>query len=192
MVPEGESPLLLPANKHKQLVVIDFEYANANLPGLEFANHFVSQSSASSISFDISFNHYYIDPDTSSRPNGRTTTTTLSTPGDATRSTIQHLRSNIASFARTCYTRLRTRHKVDIPRIRQHHTSDHFQPLAALLRLLPLPPRTRSQHSCWTLALHLERSTRSKRLSANAKPKKKHDVSWLKRGSGVWPIQRCG
>ncbi|KAI4947935.1 hypothetical protein J4E86_008452 [Alternaria arbusti] len=40
MVPEGESPLLLPANQHKQLVVIDFEYANANLPGLEFANHF--------------------------------------------------------------------------------------------------------------------------------------------------------
>jgi thiamine kinase-like enzyme len=44
MVPEGESPLLLPANKHKQLVVIDFEYANANLPGLEFANHFVGIS----------------------------------------------------------------------------------------------------------------------------------------------------
>jgi choline kinase len=42
MIPEGESPLMLPANKHKQLVVIDFEYANANLPGLEFANHFVS------------------------------------------------------------------------------------------------------------------------------------------------------
>ena len=42
MMPEGESPLLLPANQHKQLVVIDFEYANANLPGLEFANHFVS------------------------------------------------------------------------------------------------------------------------------------------------------
>lgn len=32
--------MLLPANEHKQLVVIDFEYANANLPGLEFANHF--------------------------------------------------------------------------------------------------------------------------------------------------------
>jgi choline kinase len=48
MVPEGESPLLLPANQHKQLVVIDFEYANANLPGLEFANHFVSDLSASS------------------------------------------------------------------------------------------------------------------------------------------------
>ena len=42
MVPDGESPLLLPANQHKQLVVIDFEYSNANLPGLEFANHFVS------------------------------------------------------------------------------------------------------------------------------------------------------
>ncbi|KAI9705216.1 MAG: hypothetical protein M1820_005363 [Bogoriella megaspora] len=40
MVPQGDSPLLLPANQHKQLVVIDFEYANANLPGLEFANHF--------------------------------------------------------------------------------------------------------------------------------------------------------
>ena len=41
MTPEGESPLMLPANEHKQLVVIDFEYANANLPGLEFANQFV-------------------------------------------------------------------------------------------------------------------------------------------------------
>jgi choline kinase len=30
----------MPANEHKQLVVIDFEYANANTPGLEFANHF--------------------------------------------------------------------------------------------------------------------------------------------------------
>ncbi|KAM3064802.1 hypothetical protein ACMFMG_008717 [Clarireedia jacksonii] len=34
------SPLLLPLNEHKQLVVIDFEYASANTPGLEFANHF--------------------------------------------------------------------------------------------------------------------------------------------------------
>ena len=40
LVPAGTSPLMLPANTHKQLVVIDFEYANANLPGLEFANHF--------------------------------------------------------------------------------------------------------------------------------------------------------
>jgi choline kinase len=38
--PTGESPLLHPRNEHKQLVVIDFEYANANLPGFEFANHF--------------------------------------------------------------------------------------------------------------------------------------------------------
>ncbi|MCJ1379575.1 hypothetical protein MMC17_002677 [Xylographa soralifera] len=38
--PSGESPLLLPMNEHKQLVVIDFEYASANTPGLEFANHF--------------------------------------------------------------------------------------------------------------------------------------------------------
>ncbi|TVY56495.1 Choline kinase [Lachnellula cervina] len=34
------SPLLLPQNHHKQLIVIDFEYASANTPGLEFANHF--------------------------------------------------------------------------------------------------------------------------------------------------------
>lgn len=38
--PSGQSPLLLPANEHKQLIVIDFEYASANIPGLEFANHF--------------------------------------------------------------------------------------------------------------------------------------------------------
>ncbi len=46
LVPESESPLLLPTNEHKRLVVIDFEYANANVPGLEFANHFVRQRSA--------------------------------------------------------------------------------------------------------------------------------------------------
>ncbi|KFY22905.1 hypothetical protein V493_06241, partial [Pseudogymnoascus sp. VKM F-4281 (FW-2241)] len=40
LLPTTESPLLLPANTHKQLVVIDFEYASANTPGLEFANHF--------------------------------------------------------------------------------------------------------------------------------------------------------
>ncbi|KAH3943871.1 hypothetical protein HBH98_073930 [Parastagonospora nodorum] len=57
MVPEGESPLLLPANKHKQLVVIDFEYANANLPGLEFANHFTEWA------------YNYHDPDYSWRCN---------------------------------------------------------------------------------------------------------------------------
>ncbi|KAI9834016.1 MAG: hypothetical protein M1826_005921 [Phylliscum demangeonii] len=38
--PSGQSPLLLPANEHRQLVVIDFEYAAPNTPGQEFANHF--------------------------------------------------------------------------------------------------------------------------------------------------------
>lgn len=37
---DEKSPLLQPANEHKQLIVIDFEYAGANTPGLEFANHF--------------------------------------------------------------------------------------------------------------------------------------------------------
>ncbi|RMZ76252.1 hypothetical protein DV738_g5061, partial [Chaetothyriales sp. CBS 135597] len=40
IVPSGESPLLQPSNQHKQLVVIDFEYAGPNTAGLEFANHF--------------------------------------------------------------------------------------------------------------------------------------------------------
>ena len=38
--PDDKSPLLLPTNNHKQLVVIDFEYASANTRGLEFVNHF--------------------------------------------------------------------------------------------------------------------------------------------------------
>lgn len=43
--PENKkSPLLQPANEHKQLIVIDFEYAGANVPGLEFANHFTEWS----------------------------------------------------------------------------------------------------------------------------------------------------
>lgn len=37
---DDKSPLLQPENEHKQLIVIDFEYAAANVPGLEFANHF--------------------------------------------------------------------------------------------------------------------------------------------------------
>jgi choline kinase len=37
---DEKSPLLQPANQHKQLIVIDFEYAGANMIGYEFANHF--------------------------------------------------------------------------------------------------------------------------------------------------------
>lgn len=37
---DEKSPLLHPSNEHKQLIVIDFEYAGANVPGYEFANHF--------------------------------------------------------------------------------------------------------------------------------------------------------
>ncbi|KAI0020685.1 protein kinase-like domain-containing protein [Xylariomycetidae sp. FL0641] len=37
---DKKSPLLQPHYEHKQLVVIDFEYAAANVRGLEFANHF--------------------------------------------------------------------------------------------------------------------------------------------------------
>ncbi|KAI3327248.1 kinase-like protein [Xylariaceae sp. AK1471] len=37
---DKKSPLLQPNYEHKQLVVIDFEYAAANVRGFEFANHF--------------------------------------------------------------------------------------------------------------------------------------------------------
>ena len=58
--PSGESPLLLPANEHKQLIVIDFEYASANVPGLEFANHFTEwcYDYHSSKSYALNTNRY--------------------------------------------------------------------------------------------------------------------------------------
>ncbi|PHH61034.1 hypothetical protein CDD81_856 [Ophiocordyceps australis] len=39
-IDDQKSPLVQAANSHKRLVVIDFEYAAANTPGFEFANHF--------------------------------------------------------------------------------------------------------------------------------------------------------
>jgi len=51
MTAPAESPLLAPANQHKRLQVIDFEYANANMQGFEFANHFVSTVSSYQLSF---------------------------------------------------------------------------------------------------------------------------------------------
>lgn len=97
MMPEGESPLLLPANQHKQLVVIDFEYANANVPGLEFANHFVRPNLVTLVNkFAISehlTNAY--------RLSGATTTMTPITPGLVRATTTQHPKSNIDSFAHT-------------------------------------------------------------------------------------------
>ncbi|PHH82292.1 hypothetical protein CDD82_6472 [Ophiocordyceps australis] len=39
-IDDQKSPLVQAANSHKRLVVIDFEYAAANTPGFEVANHF--------------------------------------------------------------------------------------------------------------------------------------------------------
>lgn len=52
--------MLLPANEHKQLIVIDFEYASANIPGLEFANHFTEwcYDYHSSKSYALNANRY--------------------------------------------------------------------------------------------------------------------------------------
>lgn len=77
MEPATESPLLLPANEHKQLVVIDFEYSSANTAGFEFANHFVS--------FILSFLEAFRNICSNLvRLNGATTTTTKSALGPAT------------------------------------------------------------------------------------------------------------
>jgi choline kinase len=128
MVPEGESPLLLPANKHKQLVVIDFEYANANLPGLEFANHFVSPFFLPLISLTLynPFYHRGHGTDSCSRLNGHTTTTTLNFRGVAIPNTTRLWRNSIGSFALTCYTPLHTGHLVGPPRT---HRPPHLGPL---------------------------------------------------------------
>jgi choline kinase len=56
---DEKSPLLQPANKHKQLIVIDFEYAAANMRGQEFANHFTE------------WTYNYHDPVTSHACNAR-------------------------------------------------------------------------------------------------------------------------
>ncbi|THY07665.1 hypothetical protein D6D01_09733, partial [Aureobasidium pullulans] len=44
LIPSGISPLLLIQNTHRQLIVIDFEYANADTPSIELANHFTEWS----------------------------------------------------------------------------------------------------------------------------------------------------
>ncbi|KAK9475889.1 kinase-like domain-containing protein [Lipomyces japonicus] len=38
--PPAGSPLLQPANEHRQLVVIDFEYSSPNVPAYDITNHF--------------------------------------------------------------------------------------------------------------------------------------------------------
>lgn len=77
MEPATESPLLLPANEHKQLVVIDFEYSSANTAGFEFANHFVSLVFLSLSEFGVLCANRV-------RLNGATTTTMKSALGPAT------------------------------------------------------------------------------------------------------------
>lgn len=88
MEPASESPLLLPANSHKQLVVIDFEYSSANVAGLEFANHFVSPVLKSF--HRVRWPNY-------SRRNGVTTITMRSGPGLATTVSTPHPKNSAAS-----------------------------------------------------------------------------------------------
>lgn len=96
MEPATESPLLLPANEHKQLIVIDFEYSSANTRGLEFANHFVSPLTQLPIPTDANCN----------RPSGATTTTTKSAHGLATTATTRHRSSSTISCRPTLPTDL--------------------------------------------------------------------------------------
>lgn len=96
MEPATQSPLLLPANEHKQLVVIDFEYSSANTPGFEFANHFVSSMARL----------LYLKVANRSRLNGATTITTKSAHGPATTVPTQHTSSNTNSSRHTSPTDL--------------------------------------------------------------------------------------
>jgi choline kinase len=194
MVPEGESPLLLPANKHKQLVVIDFEYANANLPGLEFANHFVSL--ASMLLCFTDYIHYLLslDHDTylNFRLSGRTTTTTPSTRGVAILSTIRPWKSSIALSAHTSFIPLPTGLPVAQPPTHLHLILDHFRRPVVPPHLLQPLLQTPFQPLCSTHVLLLERSTPSRKPSASARQKKRPVASWLRPSYGVLPIRLCG
>ena len=148
MEPATESPLLLPANEHKQLVVIDFEYSSANTPGLEFANHFVSLNQLP-IQMDANNN----------RPSGVTTTTTKSAHGLATTATTRHQSSSTISCQLTSPTDLPV--PVD---------SSHLCPP----RLFALALQLRSHHWTWTRvridpALVFPRTSSPKRLNSTPK-----------------------
>lgn len=110
MIPTHQSPLLLPANEHKQLVVIDFEYASPNVRGLEFANHFVcipiSQSFFKTCIYPLITGKHgaLTQKNLPSRPNGVTTIMTKKPPGAATLKTTPSQRNKPASYAHTSHT----------------------------------------------------------------------------------------
>lgn len=138
MKPEGESPLLLPANQHKQLVVIDFEYSNANVPGLEFANHFVR--------YKCSVQHLPLA--NLYRPNGATTTTATTTPSHAQLTTTPRLRNNTVSSVHTSCILQASLPPAEHPQILQHLTLAPSLPLLLPLLLLPRPLPVPFPHLC--------------------------------------------
>lgn len=165
MKPEGESPLLLPANQHKQLVVIDFEYSNANVPGLEFANHFVrSVAQAPLLLADLY------------RLNGVTTTTTLTTHSPAQPTTTPLLKSSTASSEHTSSTLRDSLPQAELPLILLHPTLALSLPLLALLPSLPPLLPALSLLSCWT-HVHLQANpTSNRKLKLSATRKKRPAV----------------
>lgn len=182
MKPEGESPLLLPANQHKQLVVIDFEYSNANVPGLEFANHFVRSAY---LVCHLALTNLH-------RPNGVTTTTTLTTRSHARRTTILRLRNSTASSVHTSCTLQASPPLAELPLTLPRLTLALFLPPLLppplLLQLLLIP----FLHSCWT-HVHLQGNlTRNRKLKLSATRKKRSAASWPRPSFGASPILLCG
>lgn len=155
MSPSGESPLLLPANEHKQLIVIDFEYANADLPGYEFANHFVSFLCPQCPP------HCWFHDLCANRTNGATTTTILVLIV-STLPSILRLRSNTASFAPISNITPPSKHHAVNHPTRPRRTLALSSPQGTaprkLLPPLPLP----SPPSCWIPAPRLANDTRTR------------------------------
>lgn len=165
MKPEGESPLLLPANQHKQLVVIDFEYSNANVPGLEFANHFVSQLDQVTLLLADLY-----------RLNGVTTTTTPNIRSHARPTTTPPLKSNTASFEHTSSTLRDSPPQAEPLLTLLRPTSAPSLPLLALLPSQPPLPPAPSLRSCWTRAHPQANLTSNRKLKLSATRKKRPAV----------------
>jgi len=151
--------LLLPANEHRRLVVIDFEYANANTPALEFANHFVRVLSSSlSLSQLISLSH---------RPSGVTTTTIRNSRGLVTRRTILRLLNSNDFFAHT-YSTCRTLPAILSTRRRKRQSQD--------LSMVDVRPSLRRfLHSPWTATI---------RRHAIAMPRSPRQLSLIAKSAG--------
>ncbi|KAK8182908.1 kinase-like domain-containing protein [Phyllosticta citribraziliensis] len=186
LVPPGDSPLLLPANEHKQLVVIDFEYSNANTPGFEFANHFAEWC------------YNYHDPHASHAFNVPAYPS-LAEQTRFIRSYVTHRLSAVQQSSSSTHSQPASAMAPISPLLQPHHPSSQPQQSSSLPQSSqtrpshtpnPPPPRP-SQPSC---------STRARRRSSGATPRKERNATSTpssntcspRRACGAWPTRRSG